>query len=265
MKSFFEANQELLSQNYPGISYAILERELASIEFNEQVERQLIEGRPLAYLTQEKFAFQNTFYVDERVLIPRNETEILIEESLSWLKQNKQALRVADVGVGSGVIILSILNEIQDRAIDAWAIDKSIEALEVFKINHERLKYARSSGHKIQILQNNLLENVSQSFDLILSNPPYIKTKEDRETVHHQVLKYEPHQALFVEDLEYETFFKTFFSQIEKCLAINGLALIEGHENHLYQLKVWASNFNFSKIEILKDYSQRDRFLKIYK
>jgi release factor glutamine methyltransferase len=265
VKSFFETNQELLIQNYPGLTYSILERELSHIEFNLNIENKLKEGVPLSYITNEKYAYQNTFYVDERVLIPRNETEILIDEAIKWLKQNKQATKVIDVGVGTGVILLSILNEIQDRSLQAWAVDVSFDALEVFKINCERQKYARLSSHTVNLYQNNLLNHMNQTFDLIVSNPPYIKTEEDKATVHAQVLHYEPHKALFVLDAEYEAFFKTFFKQIELCLAEKGMALIEGHENHLEQLKEWASKLKFSKIEILKDYTQRDRFLKILK
>lgn len=115
------------------------------------------------------------------------------------------------------------------------------------------------------LIETDRLEGVTEKFDLIVSNPPYIKEVEDVDSVHPQVMKYEPHGALFLKASEYDTWFKTFMNQCIECLHERGLLLMEGHENHLENLSQLAQNAGFIDVEVLKDYTNRDRFLRARK
>lgn len=102
-------------------------------------------------------------------------------------------------------------------------------------------------------------------FDLIVSNPPYIKKDADLKEVHPQVALFEPHLALFLEDATYDEWFKDFFESIFKNLSDNGVSLIEGHENHLEDLATLAKTIGFKEAVVIQDYTQRNRFLKLKK
>ncbi|MBC7796144.1 MAG: peptide chain release factor N(5)-glutamine methyltransferase [Pyrinomonadaceae bacterium] len=159
---------------------------------------QFIERRannePIQYITgvQEFCGFD--FEVNESVLIPRPETEILVEASLEILRDAENAI-FCDVGTGSGCVAISILKNLQNSK--AAAIDISPSALEVARRNAEKLGVA----NRIEFIESNVfgnlnLETQSAKFDLIASNPPYISTK-DAPTLHAQVIEYEPNNALF--------------------------------------------------------------------
>ena len=221
-------------------------------------------GIPLQYILNESYFFKHRFYVDSRVLIPRSETEILVEESIKIIRKNfYSGYKVAEVGVGSFCIGLSILMEI-NSPIEYIGGDIDQSALEVAEINLFTLKNNLYSGHKISLLKSDKMENLSGNFDLIISNPPYIKVKEGLAGVHPQTLKYEPSIALFLEDSDYEQWFDLFFKQAHNKLNSNGIFFMEGHEDCLLELKALAEKY-FKQVEIIKDYTQRERFLKAYR
>lgn len=142
-------------------------------------------GCPIAYLISSKEFYGLDFYVDERVLIPRPETELLLDIAVSCLPDRG---RVLDVGTGSGAIAVSLLKKLPD--ISAVALDISSDALSVAKIN------AGKHGvlDRIEFIQSDLLEGVSGGFDVICANLPYIGSED---FVHENVRKFEPNGALF--------------------------------------------------------------------
>ncbi len=260
---FFEKNKQHLLSNYPGIKLSrliqeVLDNQLDSEEKINSFFEELMRGRPLEYIFGKAFFYQSEFLVDERVLIPRSETEILVEKALEFSASMKQ-VKVIDVGTGSGAILLSYLKERQDHQDLAWACDISEEALAVAKKNTALM----SLEGKVHFFESDRLSEIEEKFDVILTNPPYIKEHSDRAGVHHQVLNYEPAQALFLKDEGYEEWFELFFKQIKSQLKENGFSLMEGHENHLQKLKSLAHEVGFQKVEILKDYNNCDRFLYI--
>lgn len=144
---------------------------------------------PVAYITKEKEFFEDTFFVDERVLIPRPETEFIVEEAASLLK-NVEKADVLDICCGSGCIGLSI-----KRAADCTLTlsDISPEALEVAKINANRLFPGFSD---ISFIQSDLFANISGKFDLITANPPYLSENDMKKFVVKD-LEFEPEKAFF--------------------------------------------------------------------
>lgn len=204
--------------------------------------------------------------MDERVLIPRSETEILVEKACEYImSRSPSQMSIAEVGVGTGAIGLSLLQEINDKELSYLGVDISKDALDVFEINHFRHEFKISNKHIVAWQLGDRLEGVEAKFDMILSNPPYIKEKEDLNLVHGQVKSFEPHVALFLADESYDEWFTKFFIQSASLLKEEGLFLMEGHENHLSHLLELAEDIYKKPGEIIKDYNEKDRFLIIRK
>jgi release factor glutamine methyltransferase len=154
--------------------------------------RRRIQGEPVAYIIGHKDFFGFSFSVSPAVLIPRPETELLVEEALSWIqKHNLTEPKVLDLGCGSGCIGLSILKKIPGARL--IAVDKSEEALEIARKNANQLEVA----DRAQFISSdvNSLNLEKHGFDLIIANPPYIA--ENDPEVQTEVKKFEPHMALF--------------------------------------------------------------------
>lgn len=156
-------------------------------------------GEPVAYIINEKHFFNDQFYVDSRVLIPRPETEILAEKALDWLKKNKpQSPKILDLGTGSGCLGLSLVKHFSDSQVTL--VDISSDALAVAQKNAEilglldRVTFVHSAVQDLKFLE--------QSFDLVVANPPYIS--EDDPNVQESVKKFEPSLALFSRDNGYQ-------------------------------------------------------------
>tara|TARA_B100000401_G_C52807870_1_gene722048 strand:+ start:1086 stop:1928 length:843 start_codon:yes stop_codon:yes gene_type:complete len=144
-------------------------------------------GFPLQYITQEVNFYKSKFYVNENVLIPRPETEILIEQCIKFIKRNKiKNPNIIDIGTGSGSIAISIAKEISGSII--YAVDISKEAIDVAKIN------AKKNDVIINFYEGDLFADIDCNFDIIISNPPYIMTDKIK-NLQREVL-YEPVLAL---------------------------------------------------------------------
>lgn len=168
---------------------------------NEEVDtcRELVRrrstGEPIAYILNEKGFYGLDFYVDKRVLIPRPETELLVERALEYLSQaDVAAPQIVDLGSGSGCIALTLAHKIPDAQVTL--VDLSEDALDVAKLNAERLTLVERSRFVNVKAQD--LDQAAGSLDLVVANPPYIG-RDDKE-VQPEVVKFEPHSALFADD-----------------------------------------------------------------
>jgi len=182
----------------PAQIYTQLEQTL-TVEQERKLQR-VIERRlwrePAAYIVNRKEFYGMDFYVDSRVLIPRPETELLVEAALefakgnsTWLLSQPRPVLIADVGTGCGAIAISIaLNLPQSRV---YATDISSWALEIAKLNCEYHKVTE----QVTLIQGNLLEPVTESVDIIIANLPYIKSSELLELAP-EIAEYEPRIAL---------------------------------------------------------------------
>lgn len=287
LQSFFNEEKKSLLSNYPGLTLHRLRNDIKLHAFLNGVDSEelfefpyiphrsnpitlffekLREGVPLEYITGYAYFYRSLFKVTPDVLIPRSETEILVELASQEIQKNYRNItcRLIDVGTGSGIIALTLMME--DFAIlDVMATDISDKALTLAKENFFNLRYAISAKHNIKFLKSDRLQEVEGNFDIILSNPPYIKRLKDEASVHHQVLSYEPAMALFLDDDLYDLWFEDFFRSIFQKLTPDGISLIEGHENHLEGLRETALKLGFAKVEIIKDYTGRNRFLRLKK
>ncbi|MCR9203500.1 MAG: peptide chain release factor N(5)-glutamine methyltransferase [Halobacteriovoraceae bacterium] len=271
LKSFFESNKESLFNNYPGLNLRRLQYEFNL--FNERkagTEQEflssLLRGIPLEYINQTSFFYKSEFYVDERVLIPRSETELLVERAVNLIRETKKnKVSVCEVGVGSGAISLSCLMDLNSTEVELTATDISNDAITVFNMNTFLHQYAFSPKHSIVAKTTDRLKGIEDTFDFILSNPPYIKRNADKDLVHSQVKTFEPHLALFLDDENYFSWFEEFFLMIEGKLAIGGVFLMEGHETHLSDLKALLEKQAWGKTTVLKDLAGTLRFLEVIK
>lgn len=285
--SFFEEHRKTLLNNYPGLTLRRLKQDIKLHAFLNSVDSEelfdfpylphrsnpltlffdkLKLGVPLEYITGYAYFYRSLFKVTTDVLIPRSETEILVELALSEIQRFKKdkIVRVADIGTGSGVIALSLMQS-SPVALSLVASDISPEALRLARENYFNHRYAISNIHQAQFVECDRLSHIDGPFDLILSNPPYIKSESDIGEVHHQVKTFEPHLALFILENLYDKWFLEFFKSIYEKLSPNGVSLIEGHERHLENLADMAKKIGFVEVQVIQDYTQRNRFLKLKK
>ena len=144
--------------------------------------------KPIAYLINKKFFWNNEFFVNKSTLIPRPDTELLVEKVLE-LTKHKNVINILDIGVGSGCILLSILKE--RKNFYGTGIDISKNALDICKINAKRLKV----NGRTKFYKTDIDKFVEGNYDLIISNPPYIK-RYDLKYLESDVIKFEPKLAL---------------------------------------------------------------------
>jgi release factor glutamine methyltransferase len=216
-----------------------------------QLEQKFLAGIPFAYLLGQVEFYGHYFHLTPDVLIPRPETELMVD----LLVQSRQRFqKVLDVGTGSGVILLSLLR--REVAQSGVGVDISEKALAICRINADRL------GLQVKLLAGDRLRPVDEKFDLIVSNPPYIKASAHRQLVHSGVDRHEPHLALYLPDAEYEQWFKEFFEAVRTRLETGGTFLMEGHELELASQAKLLSSMGFEAVEVLPDLAGCDRFLR---
>ena len=215
-------------------------------------------GEPLQY-SLGSWGFRNLdLFVDKRVLIPRPETERLVDIAISLLMKstgNADKL-VADLGTGSGAVGLSIADECSDAEV--ILVDNSEDALQVAAAN---LAGLGNNARKVRILQSSWFEafpeELQQSFSLIVSNPPYIANGEDLPV---EVLHWEPHVALYagVKGTEH---IETILTEARRWLKQNGNVAIEMAPHQIDLMSAKAEKIGYSNIEVHNDLSQRPRVM----
>ena len=226
----------------------------------------LLDHKPLQYVLHEAWFYGMKLYVDENVLIPRPETEELVD----WLvKESVSSESVAhsleagtkkifDIGTGSGCIPLAIKKGLPGAEVHAC--DVSNAALEVAKKNATDCKL-NIHFHLIDILDVAARDQLPV-FDIIISNPPYIP-EEDKILMAANVLQYEPHLALFVEENDPLLFYRVIADFAKKHLNKGGSVYLEIHENMADAVKNLYKQKGFINIELRKDLQGRDRMIRV--
>ena len=215
----------------------------------------LLQHQPVQYVLQEAWFYGMQLYVDDRVLIPRPETEELAE----WIikEEIKKKTTILDIGTGSGCIAIALKKNIP--AADIWAIDISEAALEVAQKN------AGAQHASITFLKADILQEATQSslppFDIIVSNPPYIPASGEKE-MSKNVTQYEPRNALFVPDDDPLIFYNAIGALASANLNPNGYVYVEIHESVGEAVKDIFEKHGLSGIIIRKDLQGKDRMVK---
>ncbi|MHC1740773.1 MAG: peptide chain release factor N(5)-glutamine methyltransferase [Anaerolineaceae bacterium] len=214
----------------------------------------LVNGEPLAYIIGKQSFYGLDFIVTPAVLIPRPETELLVEEAIHWLELNPRRRNVVDVGTGSGVIAITLADVFLDLKITA--IDISEDALKLSQQNAVNLQV----NDLISWQKNDLLSNLSGKFDLILANLPYIPT----ETLNSlDVIKFEPRLALDGGSDGLNLIRKLLMHSPEHLLA-GGVILLEIESTLSNEvLEISKGIFPAAKIDLIFDYANLPRLVKI--
>ena len=238
-----------------------LSRETILLNLNEKINDKVLENfnyylklrkqnKPIAHILGFKDFWKYKFKVDKNVLIPRPETELIIEQALKILPKlsNKNIL---DIGTGSGCIIISIIKEREN--CKATAIDKSLKALKVAKLNAEMHQVQK----KIKFLNIDVDKYFANKYDLIVSNPPYIKDSEIL-SLDKDVKLNEPKLALSGGKSGLNKVFKVI-KKSQKLLKTNGKLILEIGDKQSKEVKKYLIKNNFNQIKIFKDLSGKNR------
>ncbi len=221
-----------------------------------QYAERLVQHEPVQYILNEAWFGNMKFYVDKNVLIPRPETEELVEWIISNCRFPIAELKILDIGSGSGCIPISLKKRI--RKANVWSCDISKEALAVAKRN------ADESGLEVNFILLDFLNQQSwhqlPMFDIIVSNPPYIPEK-DKQTMQPNVLQYEPATALFGPDNDPLLFYKAIAAFGKTHLEKEGIIFIEIHESLGKEVAELFQEAGYST-EIKKDMQEKDRMVK---
>ena len=215
------------------------------------IEKHIKEDVPLSHLVGFEYFYDRKFKVTKDVLSPRMETEELIYRVVEYVKSTKKNnLKILDLCTGSGIIAITLKKELSQFSIDVVASDISEEAIKVAKEN------AQSHDTTIKFIQSDIFNNIADKFDIIVSNPPYIDRK-DEVTMQDNVLKYDPHLALFAEE-EGMYFYRKIIEQANDYLNENGVIFFEiGYDQKDKIIKL--ADLNGYSAEVYKDINGRDR------
>ena len=222
----------------------------------ETVLAQLKEQKPVQYILGETEFYGLPFYVNEYTLIPRPETEELVDWIITnnQIKQSGNPLKILDIGTGSGCIAISLAKNITQAKV--FAIDVSEKALAVAKRNAVR-NTVEITLQSINILA---VEDLTEKFDIIVSNPPYVRHLEKKE-IHKNVLDYEPHLALFVADDDALIFYRKITALASKHLTENGQLYFEINQYLGKEMVSLLEQHHFKNIELKKDIYGNDRMV----
>lgn len=207
---------------------------------------------PIQYIEGKKYFSGREFFVRQGVLIPRPETEELVELAAQACKPNAKIL---DIGTGSGCIAISLAKKLPEAEVHAWDISEA--ALEVAKQNNEQLSASvHFEQHDILTYQ----ATGEEAFDLIISNPPYI-TESEKAEMEANVLAWEPSIALFVPDNDPLLFYRRIGELALRMLTPNGKLFFEINRAYGDATKQLLCNQGYKNIHIQKDLSGNDRFV----
>ncbi len=245
---FFGLSQSGLITN---ADFRLSESEMLQLHF---AVKDLKKYRPVQYIIGETEFFDLKIKVNKAVLIPRPETEELVQLIINNEKQRD--LNILDIGTGSGCIAIALKKNIP--FVQLTGIDISDAAIELASENAENNKL------NIAFAELNILDqrqwNLLGQFDIIVSNPPYV-TNAEKNRMDNNVLNYEPHQALFVADNDALVFYKEIFHFSENHLRQNGKIYFEINEEKGNEIVELAKSKNFVNVKLHKDINGKNRFV----
>jgi release factor glutamine methyltransferase len=247
--------------HYQGLSRAglIMEKDLQLSESEllrfQRAMKRLLTHEPLQYITGKAYFYGLEFKVDPSVLIPRPETEELIEWVVSTADKDAE-LKILDIGTGSGCIAISLKKSFKKSRVHA--IDISEAALETAKEN------AEINDVSVNFLQSDILKESERAslpaFDIIVSNPPYVTTA-DRELMRRNVTEHEPHAALFVEDDRPLIFYEEIIGFAKTHLSDQGKLFFECNESNAKEVAAMMLKEGFRNVELRSDMQGKQRMV----
>ncbi|CAN5196703.1 peptide chain release factor N(5)-glutamine methyltransferase [soil metagenome] len=219
--------------------------------------KDLKHGRPIQYILGKTFFYGLEFTLNNHVLIPRPETEELVNIILEDAKSHSESFSILDIGTGSGCIAIALKKNLPRCHV--YALDISEDALGVAKKN------ALLNDVEIHFIHGNILEKSTAEklpgISVIVSNPPYIAESE-KKIMHENVLEHEPHIALFVPDNDPLIFYKTIAVTGKSKLKDNGIIYVEINEALGIETALLFQNEGYQDVQLLEDMQGKDRFIR---
>lgn len=217
--------------------------------------KEVAAGKPVQYITNKQEFMGLSFFVDENVLIPQPDTEILVEEAIKYANQIKENVEILDMCTGSGCIGVALAKHVKNAKVTL--VDISTKALEVAKKNAKE----NEVKEKVNFIQSDMFENIKSKFDVIVSNPPYIKTNVINEL--DLQVQNEPHLALDGGENGLK-FYEILINEAPKYLKENGKIFLEIGYDQKKEVEELARNSKFyKKIETVKDLANNDRVIEL--
>lgn len=219
---------------------------------------ELKKQKPIQYILGQTEFYGLTFVVNENVLIPRPETEELVDLIVSKNKGANSRLTILDIGTGSGCIPISLKKSLIQTEV--YALDVSKKAIETAKQN------AILNEVEVHFVEKNILttEHLDSTFDIIVSNPPYVRMLEKQE-INPNVLDYEPHLALFVEDNDALLFYRKITQLAQKSLTVGGQLYFEINQYLGKETKALIESYGFQNVALIQDVYGNDRIIYVIK
>ncbi len=247
----------LLMCNITGLSYTELLIHTPSL--NEEQEKELrkkIErvkkNEPLQYVLGETIFYGRRFKCDQRALIPRPETEELIDWIINDASNNTN-VSILDIGCGSGCIAITLAKELKNSTVTALDISK-----EAISLTEENCKI---NNCQVECINDDIFNFSDAQYDIIVSNPPYICDNEAAD-IESNVIDYEPHLALFVPDNSPLKFYEKITEYAARNLRSRGKLYFEINRKYGKEMLLLLEKFGFINIELRKDISNNDRMIK---
>lgn len=252
-----EAIKKLLIEfEYQNMTNLILNynNEISSHYFNNLIDKYIYDKLPIQYILGYQYFYGYKFKVNNDVLIPRPETELLVEKALKIIKENNYK-KVLDIGTGSGAIAIALA--LENKEIEVSAVDISVKALDVARINAKEL-----NAENVEFKISDMFSSVTSKYDLIVSNPPYIGYDEVDE-IDEIVYRNEPHLALFTSD-NGVYYYKEIIRNLKNYLNDSGTVIFEiGHKQAKIISDYVYECYKDKKVEVYKDYNSLDRIVII--
>ncbi|WP_438961288.1 peptide chain release factor N(5)-glutamine methyltransferase [Nonlabens sp.] len=230
-----------------------LELSHLQVEVLQKSLRELCTSKPVQYITGKAHFYGHVFAVNEHTLIPRQETEELVHMIIKNHK-TESYLNILDIGTGTGCIGLSIKASKPDCSVTVMDVSK--EALTTAQLNADRLK----TPVKMLLQDVLVLEELPEKYDVIVSNPPYVRELEKVE-IHKNVLENEPHLALFVDDDHALIFYRKIMELAKKALQPEGVLYFEINQYLAAEMKSLATELGFTS-HVYRDLSGNYRMMK---
>jgi len=250
INSFFDWDPTIIALNP--------KKQLTKLEANKLINtiKNLKKFKPIQYITGESFFMGLKFKVNKNVLIPRQETEELVEWIINDNFDFKKKINAIDIGTGSGCIAISL--SLKKRNFNFTAIDNSNESLLLAMEN------ARLNKVKINFTNNDILKTFNDKtiYDIIISNPPYIPDSEIK-NIEDKVLKYEPHNAIFVDKKNPLIFYKAIIDFSISNLKKDGKIYFEINPVFYNSLLTLIESYNKFNLVVKKDISNKNRMIRL--
>ena len=247
----------LLMCNITGLSYTELLIHTPSLneeqeeELRKKIER-VKKNEPLQYVLGETTFYGRRFKCDRRALIPRPETEELIDWIINDVS-NDGNIRILDIGCGSGCIAITLAKELKNSTVTALDISK-----EAISLTEENCKI---NNCQVECINDDIFNFSDAQYDIIVSNPPYICDNEAAD-MESNVIDYEPHLALFVPDNSPLKFYEKITEYAARNLRSRGKLFFEINRKYGKEMQLLLEKFGFINIELRKDISNNDRMIK---